>query len=200
MRTIPLMMIALSMMGCAAGQSEQVDEARQAEIDTGFLNQRKMRMMFDDSQSTPFATMDIVSRTIGAFEPGNEYWYVNLDSVSMLGQHGLTITIIDSSSEEEPEAPGYTHEQQFTLDEFPSGGWGSSWTSDPVSGGTLHGDGYGTYVRLFTSSGAVSRIVWYQVIESNRSPSYLTPGGSFSVTSSVSVPSGYLGYDIDQTP
>jgi hypothetical protein len=94
--------------------------------------------------------------------------------------------------------------QHFVLDENPSGGWGSGWTTDPVSGGYLfYSWGLPFYLRVQlaygTAGNTVSQITWYQVLPSGTSPANISPGGNFGMTSgSVTIAPGYTGYDVSQ--
>jgi hypothetical protein len=138
------------------------------------------------------------------FSPGTEYWYVNLSSLSLFGSYRLYAASTDYGSTPAPTSPGYASQQAFQLAENPSGGWGSGWTTDPVSGGFLYSAWAvpGVYLRVTIAYGSLSNtvgnITWYQVLSSG-SPANLAPGGNFSVSSgSVPVGSGYTGYDISQ--
>src|SRR5262249_16690263 len=151
----------------------------------------------------PLATLYVFSQAIGTFQVGKEYWYVNRNAVSTIGSADLSITITDHDNSETPQDPGYGSEQKFALAENVS--WGSGWTTDPVSGGSLYTgadpNGNPQGLRLFTAgvSGRITRIVWYQALTSG-SPANITPGGTFSVGSGAfGVPSGETGYDISQT-
>jgi hypothetical protein len=186
--------------GCALDPEEPTGDAQERQVSPWRDGTRRITMTFADTAVTQFATIIIVSRTNGTFQPGNEYWYVNRDALGLLGSTALDISVADYRTGGLDD-PSYVHEQQFTEVEFPTSGWGSAWTSDPLSGGTLLGDGSSIYLRVTTgTSGNVSRVAWYQVIPTTQSPQYLVPSGRFSVYSggSVSVPTGYRGYDIDQ--
>jgi len=159
---------------------------------------------FDDKSQTTFATVILVNTTeFSGFTTGTEYWYVNLGSLGLLGSYDLYGYESTYGSSPAPVAPKYSSGMQsFTLAENP--GWGSGWTTDPVSGGYLFSSwgSAGVYLRvnLAYSGGSyeVSQITWYQVLSSG-SPANISPSGHMPATSgSVSVPSGYTGYDISQ--
>lgn len=199
----PLVLVSLLAAGCAEGGTdgpeEATSEARQAQIGIGFLDARRVRFTFADRSHTPFAELHVLNRPMGGRVPGTEYWYVNRAATSLLATTPIDIAVEDLTAD--PPDPDYPDEQSFTQIEFPTSGWGSGWTADPLSYGTLLGNGDGLHFRLATSrSGDVTRVAWYQVIPATQSPQYLTPSGHFvSSGDRVSVPSGYRGYDIDQT-
>ena len=113
----------------------------------------------------------------------------------------MVITVTDSSSTTAPGDPGYATEQKFAQVQSP--GWGTGWTTDPVTGGHLYA-GPGNYYLRFRTSGTspplVTYVTWYQVLASG-SPANLDPAGSWTAdgSGSVSVPSGSTGYDINQS-
>lgn len=185
------------------GQTTVVPDGarRLAQIDSGNLNWRQINLVFNDSQSTRLAVVYVFNQAMGSFSTGTEYWYVNEGAISLLGSHAIVISHTDSSGTTAPPDPSFSMEQRFTLAENVS--WGSSWSSDPVSGGTLHSGPGGMYLRISKAliGSILTRVVWYQVLASGSSPANITPNGTFSVVSgSVTPPSGYVGYDISQTP
>ncbi len=144
------------------------------------------------------ARVFVVHRTIGAFRAGFEYWYVNRRSLGALGRSALRISSRDHIHVA-PTPPSYAHEQTFFLATTSS--WGTGWTSDPYSFGTLYGgmDATGKgdlYLRLGKSPGALpvlSHVVWYQVLSAG-GPDNVTPEGTFSIRTTQTVPSIDLGY------
>jgi len=197
----PLVLVTLLAAGCAPDDTsspEDVAEAREQQLDPGYLNARRFRFTFSDRLRTPFAEVHVLNRPAGGRVPGTEYWYVNRSATGLLATTPLDVAVDDLTVD--PPEPDYPNEQAFTEVEFPTSGWGSGWTTDPLSYGRLLGNGSGIYLRLATStSGDVTRVAWYQVIPSTQTPHYLTPSGHFvSSGGSVPVPSGYRGYDIDQ--
>jgi hypothetical protein len=205
MRALLLSFLALTSVlaaGCAVEPADDTDfpaGAHEQQIDTGWTSVRRVTMTLADRAHTPFATVIMVSRATGTFQPGVEYWYVNRDAVSLLGGAPLDITTTDYSTGG-LEDPHYRNEQTFSQIQFPTSGWGSGWTSDPLSGGKLLGDGVSTYVRVTADPPGenVTDVAWYQIIPATQSPRWLTPSGRFSPATGVYVPTGYLGYDIDQ--
>lgn len=194
---------AFGLAGCASGDAADEDElvadVQQAEIDPGLKVWDQMNMTFTDTANTPFATVYIFNRPLGSYQTGTEYWFVNSSSLSLLGTHGLTVVSTTSSSGTAPPDPGYSSEQAFSLPNLSA--WGTGWTTDPASGGTLYSGPSQQALRLTTGSTGVTNIRWYQVIASTATPHNLTVNGSFTLgASSVSVPSGYKGYSIAQTP
>lgn len=196
---------ALCLVGCApvdaADGEEQVEEAQQAQIDPGLKAWREVTLTFTDPASTALATVYVVNYPLGGYLTGMEYWYVNLDSVDLIGLYPLDIVTVDQRDRVVPLDPGYPREQGFSLPEFPESGWGPWWTTDPVGGGSLYSGPNRISLRLTPSSGSTSleRITWYQVIANTATPYNLTPSGVFTLgASSVTVPSGYRGYDVSQ--
>lgn len=189
--------------GCApvdgADEDGPVGDVQQAEIDPGVKVWDQMKMTFGDPANTPFATIYIFNRALGSYQTGTEYWFVNLNSVSLLGTYGLNMVSTASSSGTAPPDPAYSSEQAFSMPNLSA--WGTGWTTDPASGGTLYSGPSQQALRLTTGSTGVTNIRWYQVIASTATPHNLTVNGSFTLgASSVSVPSGYKGYSIAQTP
>ncbi|APR75808.1 Hypothetical protein A7982_01155 [Minicystis rosea] len=205
-RALPIITIALASFtstACVAGPEdadERTAEVGQDQLDPQVHTWLQHIFTFADGPRTPFAVVTVVNRETRQYQPGIEYWVVNRDALGLLGLHPLDVTSRDATSAADPPDPDYLDAQRFTQIEFPTSGWGTSWTVDPLSGGALYEDGNGIGLRLFTSTtGNVSEIAWYQVIPSTQGPRYLAPGGRFSpLGTSVSVPRGYLGYDIDQ--
>lgn len=196
---------AFCFTGCApvdpADGEEQVDEAQQAQIDPGEKTWREVTLAFGDQASTKLATVYVFNYPFGSYLTGTEYWYVNLDSVELIGRYPLDIVSADQRSRVPPTDPGYPREQGFSLPEFPESGWGPWWSSDPVSGGWLYSGPNRVSLRLTPSSNMASleTITWYQVIASTATPYNVTPNGAFTLgASSVTVPSGYRGYDVSQ--
>jgi hypothetical protein len=169
------------------------------QLDGGEFNYRSIVLSFPDGE--PAATVFVFNTAVGNFVTGKEYWYVNVDALGSLGSQALTISVTDSSSINAPSEPSYLPEQKFTQVQSP--GWGTSWTSDPVSGGDLYSGPNNTAVRFVLSTGSpalVSRVVWYQVL-STGTPANIDPSGTWSVSlgGSVIVPSGSVGYDVNQS-
>ncbi len=169
------------------------------QIDSGTDNVRIITMTFPDG--SPLATIYMLNVALGGYETGREYWFVNNGTIAgKLGADALTVSIVDSNTTT-PSDPGYSPEQRFSQPQSPTGGWGSGWTTDPISGGDLYAGPNNTYLRLVVSTGSpavITRVVWYQVL-SGGSPANINPAGSWSVgTGSVPVPSGSTGYSIAQ--
>lgn len=198
----PMVLVSLVAAGCALDGAEGAEdapgEARSAQLDPGFLNARRLRFTFADRARTPFAEVHILNHASGGRVPGVEYWYVNRAATGLLATSSLDLTVSDVTID--PPIPDYPSTQAFTEVEYPTSGWGSGWTTDPLGYGRLFGNGNGVYLRLATStSGDLSRVAWSQVIPMTQSPVYLTPSGHFvGYTGGAPVPGGYRGYDIDQ--
>jgi hypothetical protein len=182
------------------GETREVPDRRvkTAQLDPGLTVWRKVGLTFADG--TAFATVYVFNQTLGHFVAGREYWYFNLDSLGELGNQALTITVTDETSRSAPPDPGYVNEQPHILPENVP--WGTGWTTDPVSGGSLYTgfDANGNPQGLRIHAGTkVTSVAWYQVLASG-SPSNITPGTSFSTApGSMSVPPGCLGYDVNQS-
>jgi hypothetical protein len=175
------------------------------EVDSGLDVWRQYWFNFTDANDTAFATLIIVNSNFTGFSTGTEYWYINLSSFNLLGSNALLCSSTDYGSSPAPVAPKYSSMQSFTMVQSPAGGWGSGWTTDPVSGGYLFSSWGlpGSYLRVTLTSGtgaaSVSALTWYQVLASG-TPANIVPGGHMPATSgAVSVPSGYTGYDISQS-
>ena len=191
--------------GCApadpAEGEEGVGEVQQPQLDPSQRVWLQVTMTFSDPASTPFATIYVFNQALGSYQTGTEYWFVNLNSTELLGRYPLDIVSVPQSTTTPPPDPAYSSEQGFSLPEFVS--WGTGWTTDPVSGGSLY-SGPGQRSLRLTKSATTSALVyitWYQVIASTATAQNITVNGHFTHgTSSVSVPSGYLGYRISQEP
>ena len=176
------------------------DKAIPLQLDGGSSVWRSITFTWADDGSA-MATVYVFNQNLGTFVTGKEYWYANRDTLSKLGRTGLTITVTDSNSLTPPSDPGYTVEQRFTQTQSP--GWGTGWTTDPVSsGGYLYTGPSGYYLRLKNTTltpPTINEVTWYQVLSSG-SPANIDPAGSWanSGTGSVTVPSGSTGYDINQ--
>jgi hypothetical protein len=191
--------------GCAptdpADGEEQVDEAQQAQLDPGDRVWRRVTLTFTDLATTPLATIYVFNQPLGGFQTGTEYWYVNLNGVSLIGEHSLDIVSADQRSTAVPPQPEYSNIQGFSLPEFPAGGWGTWWSSDPVSGGSLYSGPDQISLRLTKRSSPVglNSVTWYQVIASTATAHNVTPSGNFTLGESrVTVPFGYRGYNVSQ--
>ena len=161
------------------------------------------KFTFDFNSDLHLATVYVFNQPLGSYQTGTEYWFVNKANVGKIGTRALTITATDESSTTAPPDPNYLSEQRFTLAENVS--WGTGWTTDPVSGGSLYTgtDPERNFVglRLFTSGTSVSHIVWYELADGSGGCTVcnLTPAGTFSVTTgAVTPPAGTYGYDISQ--
>ena len=196
-RHIAMVMTVLSVgltTGCVGG-GENVDRVGQHEIWEGYLYWRSLTFTFSNGKS--FATVYLFKSPVGNFAVGKEYWYVNLDSLTYLGSKSLSVTTYDSPNPAAPSDPNYANQQSFILTQ--TSNWGSSWTSDPLSGGNLYTASNGQALRITqgTSPARLTSLAWYQVLPINSTPSNITPASTFDVGgSSVAVPSGNVGYDI----
>jgi hypothetical protein len=192
---------SLGLAGCAIEPAEEsIGEAPQEQVPPGSLIWRSVVFTFADPSSTELGKIYIFNRAFSGYTTGTEYWYVDRDSLGLLGSYGLSITTTDHTAATTPVDPGYSSEQTFTQPVNPTGGWGTGWTSDPVSGGSLHGGPNSHYLRLKTGGTplGVSNVTWYQVLPNTATPANITPNGTFSLTTGVSVPTGHLGYSISQ--
>ncbi|WP_437745516.1 hypothetical protein WMF39_11120 [Sorangium sp. So ce1504] len=70
----------------------------------------------------------------------------------------------------------------------------ASFTTDPVSGGSLYQKG-NVYLRIAQDQGGLTRLTWYQVLPSGAQADDIAPSGTFSpVNGPVSVPNGSAGF------
>lgn len=193
---------AFGFTGCAPVDStddEQVGEAQQAEIDPDVKVWMQMKLTMGDPAHTPLATVYIFNRALGTYHTGTEYWFVNLASMGLLGTYGINVVSTASFTSTAPPDPAYASEQAFTLPNLSA--WGTGWAADPGSGGILYSGPGQQSLRLTRGSSGLASIRWYQVLASETTPHNLTVNGSFALgASSVSVPTGYLGYSISQSP
>jgi hypothetical protein len=195
----------LAAVGCIGSQEpgEDVGTAALPQLDGGSKVWRNFTFTFDDPASTQLGQARVFNQEVGTFATGTEYWYVNDDSLPKLGRYGLTVSHTDEEGTSPPADPGYTNQQPFSWAENPVGGWGTGWTTDPISGGWVYSGPNHTYLRLAKSSTTpvvLNSIAWYQVLPSGTSPQNITPDTGYSVVTQVIVNSGELGYDIRQRP
>ncbi len=195
--------VALAVVGCIGadeGADGDLGTAALPQIDASERVWRDFALTFGDPARTELGHVHVVREAVGTYVPGTEYWYVNEDSLDNLGRYPLDISHVEEDSTTAPPAPRYAGAQTFTLPQSVS--WGTGWTTDPVSGGTLHGGPNGVYLRLERdpSTALLAAITWYQVLPSEATPHNITPDGTFSITTSVSVPANHVGYDISQRP
>jgi hypothetical protein len=190
--------------GCiGAGEESDGDIGFAAlpQLDGGNKVWRGFVLTLNNPANTPLGEVFVFNQAVGSFVTGTEYWYVNQDSLANLGKDAIVIAYTDSSSMTAPSDPGYKNEQTFTNAQNVS--WGSGWTTDPLSGGSLfRGPGSSTYLRLNKSSASppsLTSVAWYQIL-SGGTPSNISPSGTFNVGLSVTVPSGDTGYDVQQSP
>jgi hypothetical protein len=170
------------------------------QIDPSYDIWRKITMTF--ASGTPLATIYVFNWPLGSYVIGTEYWYVNTGALSLLGREGLNMVATNEPNFNTPSPPGYTNQQSIQLPENVS--WGTGWTVDPVSGGSLYAAGAGgIYLRLTRNPlnpALLNRITWYQVLTTGATPSNITPTGAYSIAgASVPVTAGHSGYDISQS-
>jgi hypothetical protein len=171
-----------------------------AQLDPGDKVWSRVTMTLADPASTPLATIYVFNRDLGAFRAGTEYWYVNPQSLSMLGRYALEISATSEANDVVPPDPYYPREQSFTQPQFVS--WGDGWSRDPGAsrGGTLYTGPDGMSLRLNASRTGLLDITWSQVIPAKATARNILPTGKFtSDQESVTVPAGYLGYSIHQS-
>ena len=211
-RTLQMMNGAVALLGlvgacCFTGcvgaapeeGDEQVDDVQQAEINPEVRVWLEVLIRAQDPANTPVATVYIFNQVLGAYQTGTEYWFVNLASISLLSTYGLDIVSTASGTTTAPPDPAYASEQAFSLPNLSA--WGTGWTTDPGSGGTLYSGPSKQSLRLTTGVSGLANIRWYQVIASTATPHNLTVNGLFDIrTTSVAVLSGYKGYSISQSP
>jgi hypothetical protein len=199
---------ALCFTGCAPvdpmDAQEQVDEAQQPQLDPSQSVWSSVTLTFADPSTTQLATVYVFTQALGSYVTGKEYWFVNLNSVGLIGQYSLNMAFTGHDTTTAPAGPGYASEQAFELEEFPASRWGTSWSTDPFSRGSLYNGPGQISLRLTSTASPASldSITWYQVIPSAASPYNIIPNGAFTLDTSgaVVVPSGYLGYNVSQVP
>lgn len=200
-RTVLLAIAAISCgtLGCAAAtdDDERVGEAEQPQFDLSPQAWRKTTMTFVDSANTPFATVFVFTQAMYGYTTNTEYWFVNRNSLSELGSYALSMATTDYPSTVIPVDPGYANEQTFTQVQNVS--WGTGWSTDPVSGGSLYAGPGNKWFRFKTSGSNVSDVTVYQTLLVGSTPANITPSGTYSVAGSSVTPSrGYVGFSIEQ--
>ena len=175
-----------------------------AQVDGGNSVFRKIVLKRASSTGLELGVIFVMNQTAGRFNAGYEYWYVDQSVLAGMGTNDVYISYTDESGT--PSPPTYTSRQGFVVQQNPIGGWGSGWSSDPLSGaGKLYQNGSLDLRMQTTSAGAglasVTYVAWYQVIPSSNSPANISPSGTFTYDGdgAVGVPGGNLGYDINQS-
>lgn len=194
--------LCLFTVGCNPPESdpgEDVDTARQTQLDPGQLGWRKYTITLNTDPTATLFEVHAMYSTAGSYAAGKEYWNVNKDALANIGAATLSISYSDYSSGT-PSPTSFTHQQTF--DEAIDLTWTAITGDDPISGSTLYNSG-STYFRVNkdgSSPPAVTRVTWYQVIDSSSSPANLGPSGTFSTTGSVSWDTGETAYYITYEP
>ncbi|XYI02152.1 hypothetical protein ACMHYB_21195 [Sorangium sp. So ce1128] len=178
--------------GCYApdeGAAEEVGEVASPQLDPGLKAWRLFELTLGEN---PLArSLVIGDSNIANYSAATEYWYVDAAALPALGIKSLVFSYTDGNS----APPSQSGAQTFALPRDVA--W-SSFTTDPVSGGSLYQKG-NVYLRIAKSSSGLTRLTWYQVLPSGAAAANVVPSGTFSpVSGPVSVPSGYAGHYIDQ--
>lgn len=96
---------AFCFTGCAPvdeGDDPQVDETQQAQVNPDVKVWLELSMRMTDPSRTPLATMYVFNQALGSYQTRTEYWYVNLDSMSLLGLYDIEVT---STAQDTTTAP-----------------------------------------------------------------------------------------------
>ncbi|WP_437317493.1 hypothetical protein [Sorangium sp. So ce385] len=177
--------------GAEQGESEALDSASAAQIDTGYKAWRLYTATFSNGQPL-FQVLAIGGTSVGNYQANTEYFSVTTANLQYLGQSNVTFSHTDGYG----TPPSQSGSQQFHMP------LGSSWTSfstDPVSGGYRYDSG-SVHLRIGTGNGKITRLSWYQTIPTGQNPANVTPSGTFTTGSgAVTVPSGSAGYYADST-
>src|SRR5689334_11482306 len=84
---------AFCFTGCApvdpTDAQEQIDEAQQPQLDPGDKVWSSMTLTFADPSTTQLGTVYVFNQTLGSYVAGTEYWFVNLNSIGLIGQYSL---------------------------------------------------------------------------------------------------------------
>lgn len=128
---------------------------------------------------------------VGNYSAATEYWYVNTAALPALGTQSLVFAYANGNGT--PPSPSGAQTFQLPRDVT----W-ASFTTDPVSGGSLYKNG-NSYLRIAKGRVGLTRLTWYQVLPSGAQADNIVPSGTFSpVSGPVSVPKGFAGFYIDQ--
>ncbi|XXY51407.1 hypothetical protein WME91_09715 [Sorangium sp. So ce269] len=178
--------------GCYAtyeGDAEEVGEVASPQLDP---DGRPWRLFNLTVGGTLLARALVIGDSdVGNYSAATEYWSVGTAALPALGTKNLVFSYTNGSS----TPPSQSGAQTFVLPRDVA--W-SSFTTDPVSGGSLYKKD-DVYLRIAKSSNGLTRLTWYQVLPSGAVAANIVPSGTFSpVSGPVSVPSGHRGYYIDQ--
>ncbi|KYG07932.1 hypothetical protein BE21_02195 [Sorangium cellulosum] len=194
LRSVLLSVIVCSSLftpGCYLGDegaSEEVGEVASPQLDP---DGRAWRLFKLSVGGVPFArALAIGGANMGNYTANTEYWYVDPAALSALGAKNIVFT--HSGGDSYP--PSQRGPQSFALPrEVP---W-EAFQTDPVSGGALYRKD-NVYLRITKNQSGLTRLTWYQIL-ADGVPTNIVPSGTFvPVRGSVSVPSGHVGYYIDQ--
>ncbi|WP_437933795.1 hypothetical protein [Sorangium sp. So ce341] len=170
------------------GASEEVGEAASPQLEPDRWAWRLFKLSVG---GVPFArALAIGGANMGNYTADTEYWYVDPAALSALGTKNIVFT--HSGGDSYP--PSQRGPQSFALPrEVP---W-EAFQTDPVSGGALYRKD-NVYLRITKNQSGITRLTWYQVL-ADGVPTNIVPSGTFvPVRGPVSVPSGHVGYHIDQ--
>ncbi|WP_438003488.1 hypothetical protein WME89_31980 [Sorangium sp. So ce321] len=178
--------------GCYAtyeGDAEDVGEVASPQLDPSVKAWRLFTLTLGGD---PLARALVIGGSnVGQYSAATEYWYVDTAALPALGTKKLVFSYTDGDSSPPSQSGGQT----FAL---PRDVTWSSFTTDPVSGGSLYQND-NVYLRIAKSSSGLTRLTWYQVLPSGAVAVNIVPSGTFlPVSGPVSVPSGYAGRYIDQ--
>ncbi|MGK3987698.1 hypothetical protein WME99_31950 [Sorangium sp. So ce136] len=178
--------------GCYApheGDAEDVGEVASPQLDPDGKSWRLFKLTLGGTLLA--RTLVIGDSNVGNYSAATEYWSVGTAALPALGTKNLVFSYTDGNG----APPSQSGAQTFAL---PRDVTWSSFTTDPVSGGSLYKND-NVYLRIAKSSNGLTRLTWYQVLPSGAVAANVVPSGTFlPVSGPVSVPSGHVGRYIDQ--
>jgi len=162
------------------------------QLDPGMLDWRKYVITANTNPVTPVAEIFAMRATVGNYLAGNEYWFVNKDALAALGSTSVSFAFTNHDTGE-PTPPGFTNQQAFIE---PIALTWETMADDPGSGGALFNQQH-AYLRINNNSKtppSMKIVTWYQVLRTGETPANLSPTGTFTVATAVSVGGGETGY------
>ena len=189
--------LAFFQRGTAPRSTAAEPDARRAplQIDPGMLVFRKYVFTSNANPVVLLAEVFAMYSTAGSYTAGNEYWNVNRDALRYRASYSLSVTMTEYSSGT-PSPTSFTNGQSFVE---PINLTWQTMRSDPGSGGTIHANN-GRYLRLNDDQQilpTITKVTWYHVLPNGESPANITPQGTFTSESSVSVGGNQTAYYIE---
>lgn len=165
------------------------------QIDPGMNIWRQYTFTSNANPTVVLAEVFAMNTTAGSYTAGNEYWNVNRDALRYRASYSMSVSMSDHSSGT-PSPTSFTNGQSFVE---PIDLTWQTMRSDPGSGGSIHANN-GRYVRLNDDEEilpTITKVTWYHVLPNNETPANISPQGTFTSESGVTVGENQTAYYIE---